>query len=185
MENATLPRREHENEPIVNNFGGAGQPAARHIVIAHVTYVNWGVPRHLMGWTMSNDPTRDFEPAPAEAHPAGVRWDIEDSKRFALALGISPEQVAALFCDASAESPSEGSPRPSGASASPAPAGEPMSKYRVAFLVWWTTIVLFVASFIYVNWDLVSTETLFASLAAVTLAFGAWIPGAFLRLLRP
>jgi hypothetical protein len=26
-----------------------------------------------------------------------------------------------------------------------------MSKYRVSFLVWWTTIVLFIASFIWVN----------------------------------
>jgi hypothetical protein len=133
---------------------------------------------------MSNDLTRDFEPA--EAHPAGVHWGIEESKRFALALGMSPEQVAA-FHDASAESPAEEGPppQPSTTSSSPRSAGEPMSKYRVAFLVWWTTIVLFIASFIYVNWDLVSTETFFASLAAVIFAFGAWIPGAFLRLLRP
>jgi hypothetical protein len=135
---------------------------------------------------MSKDPTRDFEPAPAEAQPAGVHWDIEESKRFALALGLSPEQIAALY-DASAESPgAEGPPpQPSTTSSSPPPAGEPMSKYRVAFLVWWTTIVMFIASFIYVNWDLVSTETFFASLAVVIFAFGAWIPGAFLRLLRP
>jgi hypothetical protein len=129
---------------------------------------------------MSKNPTRDFEPA--EAHSAGVHWGIEDSKRFALALGMSPEQVDAFY-DAPAE---EGPPpQPSTTSPSPPPAGVPMSKYRVAFLVWWTTIVLFIASFIYVNWDLVPTETLFASLAVVIFAFGAWIPGAFLRLLRP
>jgi hypothetical protein len=133
---------------------------------------------------MSNDLTREFEPA--GAHPAGVHWGIEESKRFALALGMSPEQVAAFY-DASAESPAEeGSPpQPSTTSSSLPPAGGRMSKYRVAFLVWWTTIVLFIASFIYVNWDLVSTETFFASLAVVIFAFGAWIPGAFLRLLRP
>jgi hypothetical protein len=134
---------------------------------------------------MSNDSTGNFEPAPAGAHPAGVHWDIEESKRFALALGLSAEQVAALY-DASADSPAEEGPPPQPTtSSSPPPAGEPMSKYRVAFLVWWITIVLFIASFIYVNWELVSTETFFASLAAVIFAFGAWIPGAFLRLLRP
>jgi hypothetical protein len=135
---------------------------------------------------MSKHPTRDFKPAPAEADSAGVHWSIEESKRLALALGMSPEQVAALY-DASAESPAEEGtpPQPSPTSASPQRAGEPMSKYRVAFLVWWTTLVLFIASFIYVNWDPVPTETLFASLAVVTFAFGSWIPGAFLRLLRP
>jgi hypothetical protein len=134
---------------------------------------------------MSKHPTRDFEPAPAEADSAGVHWSVEESKRLALALGMSPEQVAALY-DASAESPAEEGtpPQPSPTSASPQRAGEPMSKYRVAFLVWWTTLVLFIASFIYVNWDPVPTE-LFASLAVVIFAFGSWIPGAFLRLLRP
>jgi hypothetical protein len=133
---------------------------------------------------MSKDPSRDFEPARAEADPAGVHWSIDESKRFALALGMSPEQVAALY-DAS-ESPAEDGPppQPSPISASHR-AGEPMSKYRVAFLVWWTTIVLFIATFIYVNWDWVPTETLYASLAVVIFAFGSWLPGAFLRLLRP
>jgi hypothetical protein len=132
---------------------------------------------------MSKDPTRDFEPAPADS--TGVDWSIEESKRFALALGMSPEQVAALYD--SAESPAqEGTPpQPSPTPASPQRPGEPMSKYRVAFLVWWTTLVLFIASFIYVNWDPMPTETLFASLAVVIFAFGSWIPGAFLRLLRP
>jgi hypothetical protein len=132
---------------------------------------------------MSKDPTRDFEPAPADS--TGVDWSIEESKRFALALGMSPEQVAALYD--SAESPAqEGTPpQPSPTSASPQRPGEPMSKYRVAFLVWWTTLVLFIASFIYVNWDPMPTKTLFASLAVVIFAFGSWIPGAFLRLLRP
>jgi hypothetical protein len=134
---------------------------------------------------MSTDATSDFEPAPADANTAGVRWSIEERKRFALALGMSAEQVAALY-DVSAESPAEeGPPPPSPTSSSPRRAGEPMSKYRVAFLVWWTTIVMFIASFMYVNWDLVSTETLFASLTVVTFAFGSWIPGAFMRLLRP
>jgi hypothetical protein len=135
---------------------------------------------------MSKDPTRDFEPDRADADSAGVHWSIEESKRLALALGMSPEQVAALY-DASAESPAEEGTRRQRppTSASPQRAREPMSKYRVAFLVWWTTLVLFIASFIYVNWDPVPTETLFASLAVVIFAFGSWIPGAFLRLLRP
>jgi hypothetical protein len=135
---------------------------------------------------MSNDSTTDFEPSRAAANPTGVHWNIEESKRFALALGMSAEQVAALY-DASAESPAEEGPppQPPSASSSPPHAGEPMSKYRVAFLVWWTTIVLFIARFMYVNWDLVPTETLSASLAVVIFAFGSWIPGAFLRLLRP
>jgi hypothetical protein len=134
---------------------------------------------------MSQDSARDFEPAPPEADRAGVHWSIEESKRFALALGMSPEQVAALYDDL-AESPAEEGPpaQPSPTSASPQRAEEPMSKYRVAFLVWWTTIVLFIASFMYVNWDLVPTETLFVSSAVVIFAFGSWIPGAFLRLLR-
>jgi hypothetical protein len=135
---------------------------------------------------MSRDGTGDFEPNPGEADRAGVHWSIEESKRFALALGMSPEQVAALY-DAPAESPAEKGPppQPSPTSASHRRVAKPMSKYRVAFLVWWTTIVLFIVSFIYVNWDWVPTETLFASLAVVIFAFGSWIPGAFLRLLRP
>jgi hypothetical protein len=135
---------------------------------------------------MSKDSVRNFEPAPPETDRAGVRWSIEESKRFALALGMNPEQVAALY-DAPAESPAEEGPppQPSPTSASPHRAEEPMSKYRVAFLVWWTTIVLFIASVMYVNWDLVQTETLVVSLAVVIFAFGSWIPGAFLRLLRP
>jgi hypothetical protein len=134
---------------------------------------------------MSKDPTRDLEPAPAEADPAGVQWGIEESKRFALALGISPEQVAALYDIPESPAQEGPPPQPSPTSSPPPGAGEPMSKYRVAFLVWWTTIVLFIARFMYINWDLVPTETFFASLAVVVFAFGSWIPGAFIRLLRP
>lgn len=67
MENAKLPRREHENEPIVNDFGDGRStaplqhPAAgsrfitvnrklflrwlgtMEIFVTLVTYVNWGV----------------------------------------------------------------------------------------------------------------------------------------------
>jgi hypothetical protein len=157
---------------------------ATAICVARVTYIMRR--GHLMGKAMSKDATRELEPAQAEADCAGVHWSIEQSKQFALALGMSPEQVAALY-DASAESPAEKGPPPQACStsASSKPAGKPMSKYRVAFLVWWTTIVLFIASFMYVNWDLVGAETLFASLAVVIFAFGSWIPSAFLRLLRP
>src|SRR5260370_35719325 len=130
---------------------------------------------------MSKDPARDGDQVPAKA---GVQWDIQESKRFALSLGMSPEQVAALY-DSPAKSPAEENlPTPSPSSPRPH-AGEPLSKYRVAFLVWWTTLVLFIAIFMYVNRDAVPTETLFASLAVVIFAFGSWIPGAFLRLLRP
>jgi hypothetical protein len=31
-----------------------------------------------------------------------------------------------------------------------------MSFHRKAFLVWWSALVLFIAAFTYVNWDLVS-----------------------------
>ena len=114
-----------------------------------------------------------------------LQWNTEESKRLALALGMSPEQVAALY-DTSGESPAEARPPPQLSPAlSPSPrAREAVSKYRAAFLVWWTTIVLFIARVMYVNWDLVPTETLFASLAVVIFAFGSWIPAAFLRLLR-
>ena len=64
-----------------------------------------------------------------------------------------------------------------------------MSKCRVSFLVWWTTIVLFIASFIWVNRDLLPTPaydlTFFTGWAVMIFALGSWIPGAFLRLLRP
>jgi hypothetical protein len=130
---------------------------------------------------MSKNPTRDADPIPAGA---GVQWDIEESKRFALSLGMSPEQVADLY-DSPTESPAEESPPPSPPSPPPPHANEPTSKYRVAFLVWWTNLVLFISIFMYVNRDLVPTETFFASLAVVIFAFGSWIPGAFLRFLRP
>jgi hypothetical protein len=42
---------------------------------------------------MSKDTARDADQIPAKA---GVQWDIQESKRFALSLGMSPEQVAAL-----------------------------------------------------------------------------------------
>src|SRR5262249_28879081 len=67
--------------------------------------------------------------------------------------------------------------------------GGAMSKYRVSFLVWWTTIVLFIAIFIWLNRDLLPTPaydlTFFAGWAVMIFALGSWIPGAFLRLLRP
>jgi hypothetical protein len=63
-----------------------------------------------------------------------------------------------------------------------------MSVYRKAFLLWWTALVLFIGIFLYVNREPMPPVTydspLFAGLAVI-FAFGAWIPGAFLRLLRP
>jgi len=71
----------------------------------------------------------------------------------------------------------------------PTAVGGAMSKYRVSFLVWWTTIVLFIAIFIWLNRDLLPTPaydlTFFAGWAVMIFALGSWIPGAFLRLLRP
>jgi hypothetical protein len=64
-----------------------------------------------------------------------------------------------------------------------------MSVYRKAFLLWWTALVLFISIFLYVNRDLMAPVTydspFFAGLAVMIFAFGSWIPGAFLRLLRP
>ena len=61
-----------------------------------------------------------------------------------------------------------------------------MSVYRKAFLLWWTALVLFIAIFLYVNRDPTVTydSPAFAGFAVV-FALGSWIPGAFLRLLRP
>jgi hypothetical protein len=64
----------------------------------------------------------------------------------------------------------------------------PMSVYRKAFLLWWTALVLFIGIFLYVNRGpippITSDSPLFAGLVVI-FAFGSWIPGAFLRLLRP
>jgi hypothetical protein len=64
-----------------------------------------------------------------------------------------------------------------------------MSKYRIAFLVWWTALVLFIAIVMYVNRDLMPPvtygSTFFAGLAVMIFALGSWMPSAFLRLLRP
>lgn len=64
-----------------------------------------------------------------------------------------------------------------------------MSLYRKAFLVWWTALVVFVATFMYVNRDLLPPLTydwrFFAGMAVMIFAFGSWLPSAFLRLLRP
>jgi hypothetical protein len=64
-----------------------------------------------------------------------------------------------------------------------------MSVYRKAFLLWWTALVLFIGIFLYVNREpmppaVTYDSPLFAELAVI-FAFGSWIPGAFLRLLRP
>ncbi len=80
--------------------------------------------------------------------PADLQRDIEEGKQFALSLGMSPEQVATLY-----DAPEESS-APSPQSLSPH-TRKPMSKYRVAFLVWWTILVLFIAIFVYANWDIV------------------------------
>ncbi len=58
--------------------------------------------------------------------------DIEEGKQFALSLGMSPEQVAALY-DAPSPPPP---PQPS-----PPHMGEPLSKYRKAVLVWLTIVI--------------------------------------------
>jgi hypothetical protein len=58
-----------------------------------------------------------------------------------------------------------------------------MSKYRIAFLIWWTALVLFIAV---VNRDVLPPvtydSTFFAGLAVVVVALGSWIPGSLLRL---
>ncbi len=77
-----------------------------------------------------------------------VQRYIEEGRQFALSMGMGPEQVAKLY-----DGPHE-SPPPSEQSPSPH-AGVPMSKYRIAFLVWWTCLVLFIAMFMYVNGDTV------------------------------
>jgi len=117
--------------------------------------------------------------------PASVQREIEEAKQFALSLGMSPEQVAALY-DAPDESPpNEGqpsSPRP------PAPrAAEPMSKYRRAFLVWWITVVLLVTVFSamggYMYWDEVQADgsRFLLGLAVTIAALTSWIPWSFQR----
>jgi hypothetical protein len=93
---------------------------------------------------------------------------------------MSPEQVAALY-----DAPDE-SPTPSPQSPSPH-ASKPMSKYRIAFLVWWTALLLFIATVTIMNWDMLPNHdsSLAVALMVVSLCLASWIPGAFLRLLWP
>ena len=60
-----------------------------------------------------------------------------------------------------------------------------MSKYRIAFLVWWTALVLFITIFMYVNWDLMLADTynstFFVGWAVVIFAFTSWMPWSFRR----
>ena len=62
-----------------------------------------------------------------------------------------------------------------------------MSLYRKAFLVWWTALVLFIATVMYLNWDMLpnADSGLAVALTVVGLSLASWIPGVFLRLVRP
>jgi hypothetical protein len=61
-----------------------------------------------------------------------------------------------------------------------------MSLYRKSFLVWWTALVLFIATVMYLNWDMLpnADSGLAVALTVVTLCLASWLPGAFLRWLR-
>jgi hypothetical protein len=99
--------------------------------------------------------------------PASVQLDIEEGKQFALSMGMSPEQVAALY-----DAPDE-SPPPCPQSPPPHP-GEPMSKYRKAFLVWWTALALFITIVTYVNWDIVPNGSTVFLILAIS-SFISWM----------
>jgi hypothetical protein len=64
-----------------------------------------------------------------------------------------------------------------------------MSLYRKAFLIWWTALVVFVATSMYVNRDVRLPVAygwrVFAGVAVMIFALGSWLPSAFLRSLRP
>jgi hypothetical protein len=62
-----------------------------------------------------------------------------------------------------------------------------MSKYRIAFLVWWTALLLFIATFTTVNWEMLPNHDsgLAVALIVVGLCLASWIPGACLRLVWP
>ena len=64
-----------------------------------------------------------------------------------------------------------------------------MSFFRKAFIVWWTALVLFIATFMYVNRDLMPPvtydSTFSAGLAAMISALRSGLPDAFFRLLPP
>lgn len=56
-----------------------------------------------------------------------------------------------------------------------------MSFYRKAFLVWWTALVLFIAAFLYVNWDVVPTSReALIGFTIMTLALLSWLPHSLL-----
>jgi len=127
-----------DNEPFFNLYRlaaeGRGQPLARRAA----------------GCVSKNHKhhSQNLTEGLAMSDPADLQRDIEEGKQFALSLGMSPEQVATLY-----DAPEESS-APSPQSLSPH-TRKPMSKYRVAFLVWWTILVLFIAIFVYANWDIV------------------------------
>jgi hypothetical protein len=58
-----------------------------------------------------------------------------------------------------------------------------MSIYRKAFLIWWSALVLFIATVTIVNWDMLPDHDsrLAVSLTIVALCLTSWIPGALLR----
>jgi len=70
--------------------------------------------------------------------------DIEEGKQFALSLGMSPEQVAALYDAPSTPPPSQPSPPHT---------REPMPKYRKAFLVWLTIVIAICGTIVVIHYS--------------------------------